>query len=285
MDEPIVTQTISFLADTPLERANDFQLPPDQWPRKIPVLGIDLPAPPEKIQQQQSATTAKLQLTIKSLKPALTFQISVSPTDTVADLKALLAAQPNAPSAESQRLLYKGKALADARLLKEYDLPSDAVLNLMSTAKPTAAANLVPAHRATPSLDIHPPPDEAPPSPSMIPSLVLSPTPVRSRSGSTAGNISPSRSPVSVNLDLSNNSLAPQEPTHHASTAPTSYHTTITDPAFWKHLHGFLQEQFKNRDDASSAFEEFLVASKNELSITDIAKIRDTVGIFGMGGT
>lgn len=226
----------------------------------------------------------QLTLTIKSLKPPQTFTLSAAPTDTVADLKAQLAAQPNAPPASSQRLLYKGKALQDARLLREYDLPESATLNLMSTAPaPTQAL-----HRPTPSLEVRPPPDElsAPASPSQIPSVVLSPTPSRSRSGSyVGGGISPSRSPISLNLDLSDNSLTPQDPPHHASTAPTSYHGTITSPEFWAKLHEFLRGQFNNKEDAASAFEEFLVASKNELSITDIAKIRDKVGVFGMGGT
>lgn len=44
-------------------------------------------------------------------------------------------------------------------------------------------------------------------------------------------------------------------------------------------------EEFATRSDASTAFEEFLNASKGQLTASEIAKIRDRVGVVGMAGT
>ena len=43
--------------------------------------------------------------------------------------------------------------------------------------------------------------------------------------------------------------------------------------------------EFNTPEDAEAAFESFLVGSKGHLSPSEIAKIRDTVGVVGMGGT
>lgn len=43
--------------------------------------------------------------------------------------------------------------------------------------------------------------------------------------------------------------------------------------------------EFEVREDADQAFETFLVGSKGYLTPSEIARIRDTVGIMGMGGT
>jgi UV excision repair protein RAD23 len=40
-----------------------------------------------------------------------------------------------------------------------------------------------------------------------------------------------------------------------------------------------------NRGDASVAFEDYLAASKAVLTASEIAKIRDFVGVIGMAGT
>ncbi|EJD39605.1 hypothetical protein AURDEDRAFT_187335 [Auricularia subglabra TFB-10046 SS5] len=284
-DLDFVTQHIALLNSIPPQRKNDHQLPLEQWPRKVPTLGIDLPPPPERKQDGPSTSADSVTLTFKSLKPALSYTLTVLPTDTVQDIKVQLASQPGVPPPDAQRLLYKGKALADARLLREYDIPSAATINLMFKPGTTTASTALHAqggHRPTPSVEVLPPPPEQP-SPS-VPALVLSPTPSRPRSGSHSPAHSRTLTPVSLTLD-GDTSLASQGPPAHPSTAPTTFHNTLTDPMFWKRLHGFLAQEFTTREDVSAAFEEFLVASKNELSITDIAKIRDTVGEFGMGGT
>lgn len=178
--------------------------------------------------------------------------------------------------------------------MKEYDIPADKpTLNLvikpgaapaqaqaMSSGVPTEPA---PSHtRAAPSLGIIPPPPEEQPSPSLIPQVILSPTPVQARDGSRSPHSrTQSLTPISLDVDQ----LSATDPPHHASTTTTSYQSTITSPDFWKGLHAFLGSQFKTREDANSAFEEFLLSSKNELTSHEIAKIRDYVGVLGMGGT
>ena len=46
-----------------------------------------------------------------------------------------------------------------------------------------------------------------------------------------------------------------------------------------------IRIEFNTPEDAEAAFESFLVGSKGHLSPSEIAKIRDTVGVVGMGGT
>lgn len=73
---------------------------------------------------QSSTSSNTITLTIKSLKPPLSFSLPCSLTADVASLKAQLHAQEaakGAPEPERQRWLYKGKAMADERILKEYD--------------------------------------------------------------------------------------------------------------------------------------------------------------------
>jgi len=84
--------------------------------------------------------------------------------------------------------------------------------------------------------------------------------------------------PIPLILDVSNNSSSSQ----HQSV--NSYQSTIKKPEFWDRLYAFLKLEFENRDDASLAIEEFLVASKGHLSAHEIAKIRDICGLFSMGG-
>ena len=46
-----------------------------------------------------------------------------------------------------------------------------------------------------------------------------------------------------------------------------------------------FRQEFKSEESSAHAFETFLVGSKGVLTPSEIAKIRDTVGIVGMGGT
>ncbi|KAJ7806516.1 hypothetical protein B0H14DRAFT_3483998 [Mycena olivaceomarginata] len=50
----------------------------------------------------------------------LQLHLSVHPTDSILAVKQRLAEQPNGPPVAAQRLLLKGKALADAKLVEEY---------------------------------------------------------------------------------------------------------------------------------------------------------------------
>lgn len=46
-----------------------------------------------------------------------------------------------------------------------------------------------------------------------------------------------------------------------------------------------LSAEFSNKTDAAMAWEDFFRASKGGLSPSEIAKIRDSVGVVGMAGT
>lgn len=196
-------------------------------------------------------------VTIKSLKPPVSFSISVHTTDTVAILKSQLAEQRNAPPVDAQRLLLKGKALVDTKLLKEYGIDDGATVNLM--IKPGF------------QWDRSEKPEKQPaPLDTSIPSLVLS---------TTSPTSTTSRAPIPLSLDTSAAQLtAPAQP-------PTSHHATISSPDFWHRLRAFLWGEFAKREDADATLEQFLVASKGSLTFSEIAKIRDAVGVVGMGGS
>lgn len=52
-------------------------------------------------------------------------------------------------------------------------------------------------------------------------------------------------------------------------------------------MHGsqLPRSEFSNESDALQAFEDYLCASKGSLTASEIAKIRDEVGVIGMAGT
>jgi len=73
------------------------------------------------------------------------------------------------------------------------------------------------------------------------------------------------------------------------STDDSPYHQTLASPKFWTDLREFLEARFGKEaggrpGDADVAFEEFLRSAKVSLSPNEIAKIRDSVGITGLGG-
>jgi len=175
--------------------------------------------------------------------------------------------------------LLKGKALADAKLLKEYNIKDGDTINLMIKPGNTWNPNVMTA------------PDSISASP--IPSVVLSPSP---------SSVIPSNEnskPLDINLTLDTSSI----PTASSGATDTAYHATISDPAFWQELLKLLQSvllrylcgdsraeflfraHFKSTDDVHTAFEDFFCASKGKLTATEIAKIRNVVEVFGMAGT
>ncbi|KAG8932225.1 hypothetical protein FRC01_000091 [Tulasnella sp. 417] len=109
-------------------------------------------------------TAGGIPIVIKSTKPPLSFDFTVHPTDTVSRIKLPLEKEHlRAPTADSQRLLIKGKVLADHQLSKEYPISTDSSSPTLTT-KPgsTGAADTM-----------------------QLPSLTLSPTP--STDGQTPG--------------------------------------------------------------------------------------------------
>lgn len=184
----------------------------------------------------------------KSLKPPATFTISVRPTDTISAIKAQLAAETSAPPADAQRLLFKGKALSDGKLLKEYSNIKDGdTVNLM--IKP--GYDLNPTASTPPLVSVSPmlTPEQEPGSNlfksgtldpearsrhggrrhQRIPSVVLSPSPSVESSGTVEKDIM---------LDIDAGVLP--SPVLRSDTMST-YHQTVAQPEFWDRLHTFLK--------------------------------------------
>jgi len=249
------------------------------------------------------AFPALISLTFKSLKPSASFALSVQPADSISSIKEqLLVAHPNAPPPDAQRLLFKGKALSDSKLLQEYSVKDGDVINLM----------LKPGTNWDPSKPTEPTPTSqmAAPTPvnplasvggslepqatrtsrhQRIPSVVLSPSP------SNDGTL-PEQKDIVLTVDaglISSPSSTPEK--------TSTYQTILAKPDFWQNLHQFLRyvvsafhramhllkyrTEFTNEADVHVAFEDFLAAAKGNLTASEIAKIRDHVGIVGMAGT
>lgn len=236
---------------------------------------------------------------IKSLKPPRTYTLAVQSSDTIADIKSYLASQSGAPPSDVQRLLLKGKALVDTKLLKEYNIKDGDTVNLMVKPGYDWAQSAEP-----PKLQIPVPqpelPAEEPPSTTLepgakperhrrVPSVILSPSP---------NTLTPLRegAPVDVALSLDDGDILPSH------TPQTPYQNAISSPEFWSDLLDFLRSvetklirtfvcltvcfssRFATRSDVENAFEEFFRASKTSLTPHQIAKIRDHVGVTGMAG-
>ena len=199
---------------------------------------------------------SSISLTVKSLKPSLSITVTAQLTDTVLDLKhSISKSSSSAPGPDTQRLLLKGKALTDTKLLKEYDIESGAIIHLMSKPTPTATTSL---------------PSFAHPQPSSggLPSLTIT-TSVDDSSTPAAAR------PLS-NIDISVPPLGPQPQVSSAA-----FHNTISNPLFWQKIHALCVSEFSFEDDADAAWESFLVAMKGRLSAGEAAKMRDVVGVKG----
>ncbi|KAI0821906.1 ubiquitin-domain-containing protein [Trametes gibbosa] len=273
------TKTIS---SQPVVYGNDYQTSPENELRRVPVLPIDVPPPPER-HVTISAPTGSMSVTFKSTKPVQSFTLDLQPTDTVAQIKAQLAAVPGAPPADAQRLLLKGKALADSKLLREYAVKDGDTVNLMvkpgfdwDPTKITVASSTTPSEvKESESITLLPTPEQKTRSGhGRIPSVVLSPSP--------SLTASPGEKLVDIPLVLDASTI-PASPS--TVVADTPYHTILSQPAFWEHLYTFLGTEFSNPSDTATAWEDFFCASKGNLSVSEIAKIRDAIGVIGMAGT
>ncbi|KAI0918412.1 hypothetical protein AcV5_002411 [Taiwanofungus camphoratus] len=276
-----VKSFVNNLSSHPVTYADDFQQPPENSLKKVPILPVDVPPVPQR-KPQSLAPTGSIRITFKSAKRAQAYTLSIQPTDTISDIKSQLATEPGAPPADAQRLLLKGKALADGKLLKEYSVKDGDTVNLMvkpgfdwDPSKAAVPAVSIPKDRGNESIMLLPEPETKTRSGhGRIPSVVLSPSP--------SITPSPGEKLVDIPLVLDTSSI-PASPSSGAS--HTSYHATICQPLFWERLYTFLAVEFPNQSDAAMAWEDFFCASKGSLSVSEIAKIRDRVGVVGMAGT
>lgn len=264
---------LNNLSNQPVTYGDDYQQPLQNSLKRVPVLPIGLPAPPARKRKTIENTSAAITLTFKSLKPPKSFSLSVQLTDTIQSIKSQLASQPSAPPADIQRLLLKGKALADTKLLKEYTIKDGDTVNLMIKPGQTWDPNTNTNSAMSSSAPLQP--DSKPTlGHTRIPSVVLSPSP-----SATTPSLEVDK-PLDINLTLDTSQTLPL-----AQPAQSTYHATIADPVFWEKLNAFLKTEFKSESDGLLAFEEFLCASKGTLTASEIAKIRDHVGVVGMAGT
>ncbi|KAH9941891.1 ubiquitin-domain-containing protein [Epithele typhae] len=273
-----VKSFVNALSSQPVVYDNDYQPSPDNELKKVPVLAIDVPPPPARSLPVATSSDA-LSITFKSTKPAQSYTLDVQPTDTIAQIKAQLAGVAGAPPVDQQRLLLKGKVLADAKLLREYAVKDGDTINLMVKPGFIWDPSNVPASAATVAEEKKGEDITLLPSPepkrghSRIPSVVLSPSP----------SLTPSPGEVLVDIPLVlDTSSIPLSP---ATVSDSSYHAHISRPEFWEKLSFFLKSEFSNPADASQAWEDFFLTSKGHLSVSEIAKIRDAVGVIGMAGT
>jgi hypothetical protein len=161
----------------------------------------------------------------------------VQPTETIADIKSQLACQPDSPPADAQRLLLKGKALADSKLLKDYNIKDGDVINLVVKPgfewDPTGPP---PIPVPPPRIDTAVPKDttllqgtQTHPNTAIrrhqrIPSVVLTPS------------HSPTREPIEIPLTLDNIST-----TSISEEELSTFHSTIALPDFWRRFRDFLR--------------------------------------------
>lgn len=182
-----------------------------------------------------SSAAAAITLTFKSLKPPKSFSLSVQTTDTIQSIKGQLASQSSAPPADIQRLLLKGKALADTKLLKEYTIKDGDTVNLMIKPghiwDPNSTTDTNTAMPSTPSPAPALQPDAKPTlGHTRIPSVVLSPSP-----SATTPSLEVDQ-PLDINLTLDTSQTLPS-----AQPAQSTYHATIAEPGFWGRLNDFLK--------------------------------------------
>ncbi|KAJ3719047.1 hypothetical protein DFJ43DRAFT_1042816 [Lentinula guzmanii] len=295
---------INTISTQPATYGDDYQQPPENSLRKVPVLReVAVPEPPARKVEETApgSSSVTINLLIKSTKPPITYTLSgIHPTDTIAAIKQHLSStNPTAPTPDAQRLLLKGKALADTKLLKEYPVKDGDTINLMvkpgvdwnpSAPIPTAESPVVSLSSPAPKkaaemtgssslLQGGPPGGHTGKRHQRIPSVVLSPSPSNDDDVDTH-----TKKDILLTLDTSDLGIGSGSTSVPKETLGT-YHLTISSPEFWEKLTQFLRMEFTNESDALTAFEDFLAASKGSLTASDIARIRDHVGVVGMAGT
>jgi len=289
---------MEVLKDIPVVLPNDYTPDPAGLPRKIPSFPMDLPPPPVITSGDEAAEPqSPITIAIRSSKPPISFALTVHPTDTISAIKEQLAnAESRAPRADAQRLLLKGKVLADNKLLQEYDgIENGVALNLMVKQGTTWNAE---ERVVSPKLTIDSPPEPRAPKPTRlahtshtrtlsgaadqfpVPALTLSEPP------SPTGFGSPTGFKLGVPLDMLDTKLPPRSSSPRPLSATECFTETISSVPFWVHLKEFLDKEFNGEErDANAAFEMFFLASKELLTPHEIAKVRDVVGVIGMAGT
>ncbi|GAA5885047.1 hypothetical protein JCM16303_006378 [Sporobolomyces ruberrimus] len=270
--------TAGLLATQKIRYSSTYVPPLQDRHRKATLVNVPVCEPPttsSEDQDESSTDVAKVQLTIKSSKPPLQFELSASPTSTISSLKQQLYDLHNskgAPQVESQRWILKGKSMGDSKLLKEFNVQDGAVINLMVT-KPSASA-ATPTPKTTTADD----PEEATATSTGVPSLTLS-EPSASTSSSTTGTSKPV-----ISLD----NYPPPSTTFPSVHCTAAYSERIQSPELWEKIRGVLEGEFEgveNKEkEAQQAWEAMLGGCREWIDPGKKALIRERVGYSAMGG-
>ncbi|OAV99786.1 hypothetical protein PTTG_00456 [Puccinia triticina 1-1 BBBD Race 1] len=291
-----VKRHLQALSKQQLQLANEHNSSLESRPRRVNCPQIPLAEPPAPLTTESSAAASEpIKITIKSLKPPLSFSIACSPSSTISELKQLLCqSDSSAPPVEAQRLVYKGKALADSKLLKEYEaIQTGETIHLM--IKPdSAVSNLASSER-----------------PSSV--LVEPGTPISEKtlSGATGGSVSGKDGEpklamkipkITMEIDGSDSSEQPIISRSRSGSVHTNpmysphlgiseaFKSVVTGDQFWISTRQFLESQFAGpvagpgEANARQLWEHWFNSSKEWLSPSEIARIREATGISGMAG-
>ncbi|PLW47295.1 hypothetical protein PCASD_02632 [Puccinia coronata f. sp. avenae] len=291
-----VKRHLQALCKQQLKLENEHTSAIESRPRRVNCPQISLAEPPAPLTTETNATNSEpIKITIKSLKPPLTFSIACSPSSTISELKQLLCqSDSSAPPVDAQRLVYKGKALVDSKLLKEYEaIQTGETIHLI--IKPdSAAAQLASSERPS--------------------SVIVEPgTPISEKTlaNATAGSASAKDGEqkltmkipkITMEVDGSDSSEQPFISRSRSGSVHTnpiysphlgiseSFKTVVTSDQFWIGARQFLESQFAGPVDgpgeanARQLWEHWFNSSKEWLSPSEIARIREATGISGMAG-
>ncbi|KAJ7711412.1 hypothetical protein B0H14DRAFT_3099340 [Mycena olivaceomarginata] len=239
---------LNTLTSQPIVYKDDYQQPPENSLKRVPVLQVDI-AP-----STASACPCRFYFCLdpdshlQVPQAPASFTLSVHPTDSILAVKQRLAEQPNGLPVAAQRLLLKGKALADAKLVKEYPLADKDTVNLVLKAVSTPAPSDTTMSDAPPPTLTLSTPTPAPAGTgdrpvvsaaqaaahprrhTRIPSVVLSPSP-------SAEHV------TDITLTLDADGGFPSEEINACQ--------TLAEPAFWEGLLQFLNTSFPSPPDAA----------------------------------
>ncbi|EFP89945.1 hypothetical protein PGT21_029914 [Puccinia graminis f. sp. tritici] len=293
-----VKRHLQALCKQQLQLTNEHNSSLESRPRRVNCPQVPLAEPPAPLTDESTglANSEPIKITIKSLKPPLSFSIACSPSSTISELKQLLCdSDSSAPPVEAQRLVYKGKALADSKLLKEYEaIQTGETIHLIIKPDSTVS-NLASSER-----------------PSSV--LVEPGTPISEKTlaGASGGSVSSAKEgepklamkipKITMEIDGSDSSEQPCISRSRSGSVHTnpmysphlgiseSFKSVVTGDQFWISTRQFLESQFAGpvagpgEANARQLWEHWFNSSKEWLSPSEIARIREATGISGMAG-
>lgn len=237
-------------------------------------------APPPAVASDENASSADaaatIALTIVSAKPALSYTLEAEPTASIESLKAQVAAQADAPAVDHQRWLFGGKAMVDAKLLREYEGVLEQAKGGPVKINLFVKAGWAPASASTtPKIAIRAATGD--PDSMAVPTLGFEPSTPTGESG-------PSRGPA-PGLVLDTSAPLGDQPIHGPPRSESgAFATAVADPSFWLDVHALLVGKLGEGEDSRRCFEAWFAASKQWLTPSQIAAARERVGLSGMGG-